>query len=205
VPERKPRKLPRQARSRASFEAIVEACARLLPEHGYAALSTNQIAERAGVGIGTLYEFFPNKESIVALLIERRFEGARSVEALRAGADAPGGVEALIRGVLARIERDRAMFAVLIREVPFFFELPAVRAAVDGSFALARAAARRPQARLNLPHPDEDAWLVARMVYHAVLEIALVDDETLDRSVLIDELVRLLRRMLHGREESAER
>jgi AcrR family transcriptional regulator len=200
VPDHKPRKLPRQARSRASFDAVVEACARLLREQGYAATTTNQIAERAGVGVGTLYEFFPNKEAIVAVLVERRFAQASAAAAARAQPGAGRGVEQRIRGVLTRIDSDRALFATLIREVPFFFELPAVRRAVDASFALARATARRAQARVNLPRPDEDAWLVARMVYHAVLEIALCDDDTLERGALVDELVRLSLRMIHGRD-----
>ena len=46
-----PKKLPRQARSRVTFDAIVEACARLLVERGYGAVTTNHIAEAAGVSI----------------------------------------------------------------------------------------------------------------------------------------------------------
>jgi AcrR family transcriptional regulator len=195
----KPRKLPRQARSRQSFEAVLEACARLLREQGYAATTTNQIAERAGVGIGTLYEFFPNKESIVAVLIERLFAADAAPGSPPRAARLERGVPFLIRSVLARIDADRALFAVLVREVPFFFEHPAVRAAVDGSFALARATARRAQG-ISLPRPDEDAWLIARMVHHAVLEIALCSDPTLDRATLVDELVRLALRMIHGRD-----
>ncbi|MEQ9529911.1 MAG: helix-turn-helix domain-containing protein, partial [Parvibaculaceae bacterium] len=67
----KPKKQPKQARSKASYDAVVSAAARLLRERGYEALTTNHIAEQAGVGIATLYEFFPNKEAIVAELTAR--------------------------------------------------------------------------------------------------------------------------------------
>ena len=69
-----PKKLPKQARSRASFDAIIEASAQLLRGGTYEVLTTNHIAERAGVSIGTLYEFFPNKEAIIAQLAERRMK-----------------------------------------------------------------------------------------------------------------------------------
>ncbi len=61
---RSPRKRPKQERSKATYEAILEAGARVLVDEGYERASTNRIAEVAGVGIGSLYEFFPNKDAI---------------------------------------------------------------------------------------------------------------------------------------------
>ena len=58
------RKLPKQRRAALTVDAILEAAARILVETGYATASTNRIAERAGVGIGSLYEYFPGKEAI---------------------------------------------------------------------------------------------------------------------------------------------
>lgn len=66
-----PRKLPRQARSKANFEAILDAAARVLVKEGYDRATTNHIADVAGVGIGTLYEYFPSKESVFAALRRR--------------------------------------------------------------------------------------------------------------------------------------
>lgn len=65
-----PRKPPRQDRSRATVEAILEAAAELLSSPGRSA-STNQIAARAGVSVGSLYQYFPGKDAIVAALFER--------------------------------------------------------------------------------------------------------------------------------------
>jgi AcrR family transcriptional regulator len=67
----KPRKLPQQDRSRITVEAILEATARILTEKGYSKTNTNQIAELAGVSIGSLYQYFPNKESLMAALIQQ--------------------------------------------------------------------------------------------------------------------------------------
>ncbi len=53
------------------MDAIVEAAGRLLVEHGRLGVTTNAVAERAGVSIGSLYQYFPNKEAIFAALQER--------------------------------------------------------------------------------------------------------------------------------------
>lgn len=65
-----PRKLPKQERSRFLVRCVCEACLRILDEEGAQALTTNRIAEVAGVGIGSIYQYFPNKEAIVAGVYE---------------------------------------------------------------------------------------------------------------------------------------
>lgn len=66
-----PRKQPLQQRSRTTVNAIVTATARILEEGGFEAASTNRVAEVAGVSVGSLYQYFPNKESLVQAVIER--------------------------------------------------------------------------------------------------------------------------------------
>jgi len=61
---------PAQSRSRQSFAAIVEASAHVLEEQGYKGATTNRIAERAGVSVGTLYQYFRSKDEIFTALIE---------------------------------------------------------------------------------------------------------------------------------------
>jgi AcrR family transcriptional regulator len=65
------RKLPTQARSRARVEAILQAAGALLGEVGYDGVTTNLIAERAGVPVGSIYQFFETKDDIIAALVER--------------------------------------------------------------------------------------------------------------------------------------
>jgi AcrR family transcriptional regulator len=66
-----PRKRPVQKRSQATVDDILSAAAQVFEAHGYAAGTTNRIAERAGVSIGTLYQYFPSKEAIAVALLER--------------------------------------------------------------------------------------------------------------------------------------
>lgn len=71
-----PRKKPRQRRSRETVEAILEAAAQLFQRYGYAATTTNGIAERAGVSIGSLYQYFPNKDALLVALAEEHLDAA---------------------------------------------------------------------------------------------------------------------------------
>jgi AcrR family transcriptional regulator len=66
-----PRKLAVQSRSNATVNAVLEAAARILERHGLEGYTTNAVADRAGVSIGSLYQYFPNKDAVTAALIER--------------------------------------------------------------------------------------------------------------------------------------
>lgn len=70
-----PRRTPKQRRSQFTREAIFEATAQIIETQGEAALTTNRIAERAGVSVGTLYQYFANKEAILVEIARR--ESAR--------------------------------------------------------------------------------------------------------------------------------
>src|SRR5689334_9008980 len=73
-PVTKARKVASQKRSRATVEALVEATARILVKDGFDKASTNRIAEVAGVSVGSLYQYFPSKEALVAAVMERHQE-----------------------------------------------------------------------------------------------------------------------------------
>jgi AcrR family transcriptional regulator len=68
------RRIPSQARSEQTIRIIFEATAQVLNDHGEASLTTNRIAERAGVSIGTLYQYFDGKEAIVLAMLARERE-----------------------------------------------------------------------------------------------------------------------------------
>jgi AcrR family transcriptional regulator len=89
-PQKKRRRTPSQERSRESVDVIVEASAQVLQEYGYKGATTNRIAERGGVSVGTLYQYFNNKDEIFDALIQQ--EGLRYLKALEdniPGAEVP--------------------------------------------------------------------------------------------------------------------
>jgi len=67
----KPRKKPQQRRSRVTIDAIFEATVQVLLANGLEAITTRQIADRAGVSVGSLYQYFPNKRALMAAVVRR--------------------------------------------------------------------------------------------------------------------------------------
>jgi AcrR family transcriptional regulator len=100
-----PRKSPRQARAQVTVDAIVEAAAQLLSAGGLGAFTTNAVATRAGVSIGTLYQYFPNKDALMVALIAReqarRVDGVRAaITSLPAGAALADVIRAIVRAAI---------------------------------------------------------------------------------------------------------
>lgn len=84
-----PRRIPSQARAERTIRIVFEATAQVLDEHGEPALTTNRIAERAGVSVGTLYQYFDSKEAIVlAMLAREREQCIATLDTLLANTDA---------------------------------------------------------------------------------------------------------------------
>ncbi|MFV1978760.1 MAG: TetR/AcrR family transcriptional regulator [Myxococcota bacterium] len=77
-PANTPRRDAKQERAKQTIEAIVEAAAQVLIERGYESATTNRIAERAGVSVGSLYQYFSDKDAVFERLLER--QAARLVE-----------------------------------------------------------------------------------------------------------------------------
>lgn len=92
----RPRKRPVQGRSRVTVEAILEAAARLFVRLGYANTTTNGIAELAGVSVGSLYEYFPNKGSILLALLTRQVDATLLLMRARLEAVRGGSLEQIV-------------------------------------------------------------------------------------------------------------
>ncbi len=176
-PRLTPRKLPTQDRSRFTVDAIIEATARLLKTTSYEELTTNHAADRAGVSIGSLYQYFPNKPSLVsAVCVSQRTHGmevlgARLVEATTAE---PELAPALVAdGLLAPWDEDPDLSRILL-ELPSSLQIwrkcEAAEAELLGLLTeyLAECTQR--------PDPDLAAWVLFRSVdglgQRAVLERA---------------------------------
>jgi AcrR family transcriptional regulator len=122
LPSVTPRKRPVQARSRNTVQAILEAASQVLMTHGYDGTTTGLVAERAGVSIGTLYQYFPNKDSLVAELVERHVGEVLSLieGAVLAHRAAPLDVAlaAIVRASLDAHRIAPALHKVLIEQIP---------------------------------------------------------------------------------------
>ena len=115
-----PRKIPRQGRSRETVDVIVEAAAHLLASRGWAASTTNHIAARAGVSIGSLYKYFPNKAAILAEVARRRIRSEVSAitDAFEAHATDPKGLAAtLVTAAAERYATSAALDTALMEQL----------------------------------------------------------------------------------------
>ncbi|UPK24262.1 TetR/AcrR family transcriptional regulator [Bradyrhizobium sp. 195] len=132
TPPTKPRKNALQARSRATVDALVEATARILVRDGFEKASTNRIADVAGVSVGSLYQYFPSKEALIAAVIERHNEEIMGIvrAALTEAADLP--IDKAVRKlVTVAIEAHRInpkLHRVLAEQIPRTGQLKDVEA-----------------------------------------------------------------------------
>jgi AcrR family transcriptional regulator len=121
-PRTTPRKRPRQQRSQATFDAILDATARVLCSTGYDRASTNRIALAAGVSVGSLYQYFPSKEALVAALVERHTQEMTSLltRKLTEVATMPldVAVSTMIQAMFDAHAVDPKLHKVLIEQVP---------------------------------------------------------------------------------------
>ena len=127
----KPRKSPVQARSSASVEAILDATLQVLLKVGKERLTTTRVAMRAGVSVGTLYQYFPNKSALLQAALRRHLEHMR--DAMREVIPGLEGspVEEMMSAVAG------TFLAAKMREPKTGVALYAVSADVDG-FSVAR-------------------------------------------------------------------
>ena len=188
------RKQPSQARARATVDTVIKAAARILIDSGYSDASTNAIAERAGVGIGSVYEYFPGKEAIFAEL--RRREGLRHYESL-VREPRPTTVQSMLRHlVTTHVEyiRDNLQLHVALEtEVPRFAIADAEQAVLDDYVPLSNAFLQLHKDRLKPRHDIEFVTeLLMRVVSSTVNDYAMRSPEQLNRPELRDALIDLI-------------
>lgn len=196
------KKTPRQARAQATVEAIVQACAQVLSAEGYAAVTTNRVAELAGVSIGSLYEYFPNKQSIVAAALARvmREIAVEVSESLRIAVtldDQPrAGIDYWMRAMTEALEKRGDLLRVALREVPFLWEIPEVRDLSDTLQHIAQEGRHRSQRVVHFDDPEASTYLLMTMVWSAILQSVLYRPSHLSRERLTSTLVDMVLKLL---------
>lgn len=192
-PPTEPRKQPRQARSRALVEAVLDATERVLAQEGPERASTTRIAEVAGVSVGSLYQYFPHKDALVAELIERRADAERAfmqrwIEGLAVD-DLESALEGIVRGVLAFRATDPALHRALLQQLPHIGRFDELRRRVEVAAQGLVLLLERFRAQL----PDGDVALARFVLVNAIHSLthdgvlpppASVDDERLAQAIM---------------------
>ena len=191
-----PRKQPVQKRSKQTVAAILQATAQVLVRYGYDRTTTNLVAEKAGVSIGSLYEYFPNKQALVAALaaahVEELMERVDRVLRVSDGDDSTLVVAALLRAGLDAHRVDPALHKVLVEQVP---RIGTLAASLDISSLLQRkieADLQRRAPRLS-PARARMIALVLETCIEALTHRAVVEaPEWLETGEIEAEALRLL-------------
>jgi AcrR family transcriptional regulator len=199
TPPTKPRKNALQARSRATVDALVEATARILVREGFEKTSTNRIAEIAGVSVGSLYQYFPSKEALVAAVIDRHNEEIMGLvrAALSEVADLP--IDKAVRKlVTVAIEAHRInpkLHRVLAEQIPRTGQLADVEAFNREIQALVRAYLESRRKEMRKIDPGLATFIcvsaIEAVAHNTVLNEAEVLSEKTVRT-LVEETTRMV-------------
>ena len=202
-PSTNPRKLASQERSLLTVDALLEATARVLMKEGYDRASTNKIAAVAGVSIGSLYQYFPSKEALVAAVIDRHVHEMFQVvrDALVKVATRPVEVAAreLVSVMIDAHRINPKLHGVLAEQVPRTGRLENIEAINREAYALVRAYLEAHRDELDVRDPDIAAFICVTAV-EALTHAAVVrrpeslTDEKAER--LVDDVTRLVVRFL---------
>lgn len=170
----------------------MEAAARILVDTGYGALTTNHVAEAAGVSIGSLYEYFGDKDAIVYEVVRRTAQGFfdDATRPLPALADRPIE-EAVTRWLMTLLEAMRSrqdLLRVIVDEVPVAIREPHRREAFERHLALARAAYRQAGDRVRQDRVEEVSFLLVTLVDAALTRLVLEPPAGLDDEAVMEEL-----------------
>ena len=202
-PATNPRKSASQERSRLTVDALLEATARVLMKEGFDRASTNKIAATAGVSIGSLYQYFPSKEALVAAVIDRHMQEMLQVfrDALAKVAARPVQVAAreLVSVMFAAHRVNPKLHRVLAEQVPRIGRLENIEAIEREAYALVRGYLEAHRDELDIADPDVAAFVcvtaVEALTHEAVVRPPeILTDEKVAR--LVDDVTRLVVRYL---------
>ncbi|MCB9636614.1 MAG: TetR/AcrR family transcriptional regulator [Sandaracinus sp.] len=202
----RPRKEPQQERSRALVDAVLEATARILVDRGFEAMTLQDVGELAGVSPGSLYQYFPHRESLVTALLVRQSEREAAFLAEHLASVAPTSVEAVIeagiRGVLAFRGQDPALQQALLDVLPNVDS----HALLEALRERGREVAQQLRAILALvyspasdgPSLDELVFIVGNATHSLTHEGLIVRPASFDETRLGTEITRLVLGYVHA-------
>ena len=190
-----PRKAPGQARSKETVDAILRATARILVAEGYEGTSTNRVAEVAGVSVGSLYQYFPGKEALVAALVEKHqaeLFAALNPDPTMLTLPLDQVARKLVEAMLRAHSVNPPLHKVLIEVGPRLGKHP--HALRDQGVALVTALLELHKKEVRALDHDVAAFIIVQAVEALCHEALLTRPDLLQNPKLLDEITELLLR-----------
>lgn len=197
------KKIPKQSRSKAMVEALVEATARVLRREGAEAVTTNRVAAVAGVSVGSLYQYFPGKDALIYAVLERQERAQLQLMARVLTPSADESLPQLVRRVvdaLVQFHRDDPELTRVLLEQRR--RLIAIRPLPDleRAFGAVIRGALEARAKELRELPVEIAgFVIQRTVDALAFEAVLRRPELLEDGRFEDEIVELILRYVGAR------
>ncbi|MDP1823490.1 MAG: TetR/AcrR family transcriptional regulator [Archangium sp.] len=191
-----PRKKPLQRRSREMVEVLVDATTRVLLKDGYEACTTNRVAEVAGVSIGSVYQYFPNKESLVVAVMERHQAQlqAAMVERLSqlGDADLSTAVHAMMGAMLEVQRLQPRLHRVLLEQVPRIGALRRLHELNNEYAPMIEAWLEAHRGELGITSPSVAAYVLIGAVEGVLQRVLMEKPGWLELGLLQEHLTRLV-------------
>ena len=194
------RKGPKQQRAKATVEAILDATVRVLEREGSDAATTSRIAEVAGVSVGTLYQYYANRDAILDALQDREFERASTMMSRILARDAYATdrdvARAVVHGLLELHGAAPTLHRLLVVEGLRVTPTERVQAFDMRIIAVIRSFLALAQGRVRRKNIDAAAFVVYQAVRASMLACLLERPPGLDSDTLVDEITDLVLRYL---------
>lgn len=193
-----PRKAASQERSRVTVDAMLEATARILVKEGYDRASTNKIALAAGVSIGSVYQYFPSKEALVAAVIDRHTDDmmrlVRKTLADVAGEPVAVATRALVKVMVDAHRLDPKLHRVLVEQIPRVGKLENIEAIDREAYALIRDYLEQRRHDLKVRDLDQAAFICVSTVEALTHALVMRNPKIVADQIqsFVDEVTRLL-------------
>jgi AcrR family transcriptional regulator len=187
---------PVQARSKLMVERILAAATQVLASHGYGQMSTNRVAEAAGVSVGSLYRYFSDKDEIFDVLRLRASDAIlqRLTGAIAEAARQPPrvGVRAVVSSLVAALEEHEAVVRALVNEVPMGTQANVLPEIERGLSTFTRIYVAQQVPQMATEEMDARIYLAMGVTLNSCLRIALEKPPELDAGHLVDLVVDML-------------
>jgi AcrR family transcriptional regulator len=201
-PATTPRKNASQDRSKATVDALLAATARVLVKEGYDRASTNKIADAAGVSIGSLYQYFPTKESLVAAVMRRHsgemMEVLRSSFVRVASMPLTEAVPELIRVYIEAHRIEPKLHRVLVEQIPRIGTLEEIESIDEEARAMVRAYLSGHLDEVKVRDVDLAAFVSVTCVEALTHVVVLRRPELIEDDAFVEEVSTLIVRYLRG-------
>lgn len=200
-PHLRPRKQPRQRRAHETRARILGAARRVFEEHGYSHGTTNRIAAEAGLSVGSLYQYFPNKDAILVELVDVHIEAGTAAVLGALPPDGPAAWAELplpdlfgpVVAAMVAVHADgRGLHRVLFEEAPRPPEQLARLRALERDLTALVAGLLAGHPQVTVPDPEVAARLTIDTIESLVHRIATDDASGIPDDVLAAEITRLV-------------